>query len=249
MSHNGAINPWGQINTNYQRGPPFIKAMTRLSMNTCCSSLSSRSVCLTPTSSKWTSSRHHEALCPCVYVCVQLSNALSADLPQLVPPKWLTLSPTFSPPSQPGAPSNRPLLRWLDFSLVKSRRLGVTSSRSLPTDYILSLYPTSSSSSPSWRMDGTALRWSVLLHLKSNLTGSGWLGSLRGGGALLHNGVQQGKLWFVCFFLLLLKDFFQMTLQGCFSLLFFPKHNSACFPAVQEKCWRGAVVVGKRQEK
>lgn len=153
----------------------------RLSMNTCCSSLSSRSGCLTPTSSKWTSSRHHEALSVCVCVRAPTSNALSADLPQLVPPKWLTLSPTFSPPSQPGAPSNRPLLRWLDFSLVKSRRLGVTSSRSLPTDYILSLYPTSSSSSPSWRMDGTALRWSVLLHLKSNLTGSGWLGSLRGG--------------------------------------------------------------------
>ncbi len=52
----------------------------------------------------------------------------------------LSFSLTSISPSQPGAPSNRPLLCWLDFSLVNSPRLSVTSSRSLPTDYTLSLF-------------------------------------------------------------------------------------------------------------
>lgn len=47
--------------------------------------------------------------------------------------------PTISP-SEPGAPCNRPLPCWLDFSLVNSPRLPVTSSGSLPTDYTLSFF-------------------------------------------------------------------------------------------------------------
>ena len=43
----------------------------------------------------------------------------------------LSLFLTFSSPSRPGAP-DRPLLSWLDFSLVNSQRLSVTSSRSPP---------------------------------------------------------------------------------------------------------------------
>lgn len=69
-------------------------------------------------------------------------------------PLCLSFSLTSISPSQPGAPSNHPMLWWLDFSLVNSPRLSMTSSGSLPTDYTLSFFSTSSLVIP-WTWDGT----------------------------------------------------------------------------------------------
>ena len=88
----------------------------------------------------------------------------------------LPFSPTSISPSQPGAPSNRPLLCWLDFSLVNSQRLSVTSSRSLPTDYtrLFFLLLLFSSSSTPWRRDGVTLTrcWNCKPILSDRLRGS-----------------------------------------------------------------------------
>ena len=75
---------------------------------------------------------------------------------------YLSFSLTSISPLQPEAPSNRPLLCWLDFSLVNSPRLSVTSSGSLPTDYtnslFLNFFPSSSSSSSLLEV-GMAWHW------------------------------------------------------------------------------------------
>lgn len=70
-----------------------------------------------------------------VCVCGIYSSVLIL-LSSVLPFPPLAFSTIFLPsPLQPGASSNRPLLRWLDFSLVNSPRLSMTSSGSLLTDY------------------------------------------------------------------------------------------------------------------
>ncbi len=120
--------------------------------------------------------QYHSQVCVCVCVhvssrvCVWRTHLLDLLLcsspSHLFYPSFPSFSLTSISPWQPGAPSNRPPLCWLDFSLVNSQRLSVTSSGSLLTDYTHSLFPTSSSSNP-WRRDGTALMWCILSDLKS----------------------------------------------------------------------------------
>lgn len=111
--------------------------MLRQSTNTCCSSVASLSGYVNCTQHCQCASSKSV----CVF-CAQMKHPLGHLLftPDPLPIHFTLLPWFFFSPSQPGAPSDHPLLCWLDFSLVNSQRLNVTSPRSLPTDYSLSLF-------------------------------------------------------------------------------------------------------------